>query len=312
MRDISNKAPTLRETVAAVTVRAQPATIGRLREGDVPKADPLVVARVAGIQAAKNVARLIPYCHNVPLSFVGLEFSLGDAEINITATVRAVYATGVEMEALAAAAAAALTLYDMLKPVDDAMVITDLRVVSKKGGQSDFVNVYDRRLRAAVLVSSDSAAAGEKEDKSGKLIMERLKAEGFEVVTSRIVPDDAAALKEALIYFADELNVDLVLTTGGTGFGPRDVMPEVTAEVMGREAPGIAEAMRGFGQRRTHYAMLSRGRAGLRGKTLIINLPGSTRGVAESLDALFPGLLHAFGMLAGAGHAEAEAPHNAK
>jgi cyclic pyranopterin phosphate synthase len=303
MLDISRKTETLRIATARAAVRMAAETVVRVRCGSVPKGDPLPVAKVAAIQAAKDTPRLIPYCHPVPLDFVGVEFELGEDSIVITVTAKAVAKTGVEMEALTGAAAAALTVYDMLKMLDDSLLIAEVALVSKKGGKSDFRDQFDRPLRAAVVVMSDSIAAGKKSDQSGRSIVERLEAEGVEVADYRIIPDDAAQIRETVLRYCDELELDLVLTTGGTGLGPRDTTPEALDGIIEREAPGIAEAMRAYGQRRTPRAMLSRGRAGVRGNTLIVALPGSRTGVAESLDALLPGLFHAFHMLWGEGHA---------
>ena len=157
-------------------------------------------------------------------------------------------------------------------------------------------------LRAAVLVMSDSVAAGKATDSSGLLIVETLKQQGIEVADYRIVPDDLETIVATITDYADHRALDLVLTTGGTGLSPRDCTPEAMARIIEREAPGIVEAVRAYGQERTPYSMLSRGRAGTRGRTLIVNLPGSKRGVAESLKALFPGLLHAFKMIRASRH----------
>jgi molybdenum cofactor synthesis domain-containing protein len=206
------------------------------------------------------------------------------------------------MEALTAASVAALTLYDMLKMVDESMEIVSVSLVSKTGGKSDFAQRFEAPPRAAVLVMSDSVAAGRKEDRAGRLIVERLREHGVEVPEYRVIPDDREAIERTIRSYCDDLKLDLVVTTGGTGLGPRDTTPEAMSGIIEREAPGIAEASRGYGQSRTPYAMLSRGRAGVRGTTLVINLPGSTRGAAESLDALFPAVLHALHMIQGEGH----------
>lgn len=302
MRDISRKATTLRTAAARATLRVAPATIDALRAGALPKGDPLPVARVAAVQAAKQTSALIPYCHPIAIDHVEVDFEIGAAEIAATASVTAIDRTGVEMEALLAASIAALTLYDMLKPIDPGMEIAGITLCEKRGGKSSFAGAQGPSRRAAVLVVSDSVAGGVREDRSGGAIAERLAREGIELVESATVPDDAGAIAAALERLADGSALDLVITTGGTGVGPRDVTAEATARVIEREVPGIAEALRAFGQSRTPFAMLSRGKAGLRGKTLIVNLPGSPKGVAESLDALFPGVLHAFAMIAGGGH----------
>ncbi len=302
MRDISRKAPTLRTALARATLRVARATIEALGTGALPKGDPLPVAKVAAVQAAKQTSLLIPYCHPIAVEHVEVDFELGADTITAAVTVKASAKTGVEMEALTAAAAAALTLYDMLKPIDAGMEITAVRLCEKRGGNSNFVHAGGPPRRAAVLVVSDSVAAGAREDRSGALIAERLAREGLTVVQTKIVPDDAGAIGTALAHWADALKLDLIITTGGTGFGPRDVTAEATARIVDREIPGIPEALRAYGQTRTPFAMLSRGKAGLRGATLLVNLPGSPKGVEESLDALFPGVHHAFAMIEGGGH----------
>ncbi len=302
MRDISNKIKTLRTAIAKATLKVSPETIQLMRENKIPKGDPFPVAKVAAIQAAKNTSQIIPYCHPLPVDFVDCQFNVGNELIEITVEVKAVYKTGVEMEALTAASVAALTIYDMAKQVDESMEILGVRLVRKKGGKSDFKESFEKPLRAAVLVLSDSIAAGKNEDVSGKLIEERLKLLGIEVVEYTILQDDLEAIKKNLIRCADENKLDLVLTTGGTGIGPRDVTPEATLQVIEREVEGVGEALRQYGQERTPFSMLSRGKAGMRGKTMIVNLPGSQKGVSDALDVLFPPLLHAFKMIGGGGH----------
>lgn len=302
MRDISHKFPTLRTATARAELHLAPATVARLRAGDIPKGDPLPVAKVAAIQAAKNTSQIIPYCHPLPVDFVGVEFAITDSLIAAEVTVKAIYKTGVEMEALTGASVAALTLYDMMKMLDDSMRIGSVELLEKRGGKSDFKNVFDTPPRAAVLVLSDSAAAGSRRDLSGRAIERRLAAEGVQVADYRIIPDETDSIVEALAAYADHDRLDLVLTTGGTGFGPRDNTPEAMARVIERDIPGLPEAIRAHGRERTPYASLSRAQAGLRGATLIVNLPGSPGGVEDSLDALFPAILHALRMIRGEGH----------
>lgn len=305
MRDISDKIKTLRIATAQAVLKASPDTIMAVREHTVPKGDPLSVAKVAAIQAAKNCFQIIPYCHPLPVDFVGVEFSLHDDFIEVQVTVKAIYKTGVEMEAMAAASVAVLTMYDMLKMIDEDMEIGHVRLLSKKGGKSDFKTGNEqvrKNLRVAVVVMSDSIAAGRKEDLSGKLIVDRLRLEGIDVEEYQIIPDDVQQIQNLLIGYADDKHLDMVITTGGTGLSPRDNTPEAMSKIIEREVPGISEAMRNYGQERTPYSMLSRGMAGVRGKTLIINLPGSKSGVRESMDALFPSVLHSFKILRGGGH----------
>lgn len=302
MRDVSNKPNTLRTARATARLTCLPTTIVAIRAGNMPKADPLPVARVAGIQAAKNTSALIPYCHQVPLDFVSVEIELGENSIEIVAEVKAIWKTGVEMEALAAASAAALTLYDMLKIIDDSMEIGTIRLLEKKGGKSDTAGLPANGISAGILVMSDLGARGEREDKSGAAIKDRAESHGLRVAELKVIPDDPVMIENELRRFCDQLKVDLVLTTGGTGLGPRDNTPEATRKVIDREVQGIGEILRSHGQERTRYAMLSRGIAGIRGRSLIVNLPGSPKGVTESLDVLLPWVLHSFEMMKGKGH----------
>ncbi len=303
MWNILTKSPSRRTARAQATVRMAAETIDRIRRGDVPKGDPLPVAKVAAIQAVKNTSAIIPYCHPIPIEQVTVDFEIGQEEIIATVGVGNIARTGVEVEAMTGASVAALTLYDMLKMLDDTLSIGEVVLLEKTGGKSE---KWRRRkphgLRAAVLVLSDSIAAGRKEDLSGKMIAARLEREGVEVADYRIIPDEVEQIEQTLLEYADRDRLNLVVTTGGTGFAPRDRTPEAMERVIEKEAPGIAEAARAYGQERTPLSMLSRARAGIRGCTLIVNLPGSRSGVADSLDALFPAILHAFKMLRGEGH----------
>ena len=300
MKSVTSKTSTLRRARATARVLANPKTIERLRSNDLPKKDVLVVARVAGTAAAKKTPDLIPYCHPLPIGAVEIDFEVHEDRVDVLCTVEAVWKTGVEMEALTAASVAALTIYDMLKPIDKDMEIEAVRLEEKRGGKTDFGKRAPKGFKAAVIVTSDSTHQGKREDSSGRIIKEHLESFGIRP-SYTVLPDD----EEAIVGLMRELiagDTNLIVTSGGTGVGPRDVTVEATRRVIERELPGVSEAGRAYGQERTPYAMLSRGVAGVAGNTIIVNLPGSSRGAEETMRAIFPGILHAYGMLRGKGH----------
>lgn len=301
MFDVSRKFDSLREARAEATVKLSSWLIAAVKKGRVEKGDVFEVSRTAGILAAKRTSELIPMCHNLPVDFIGIEFETAKDSVIVRTHVKSIWKTGVEMEALVAASIAALTLYDMLKPLGEAIEIGNIRLLEKRGGKSQIKVDFPHPIRAAVVVASDSAAAGKRKDSSGALIVERLAAYRIKTSSYHVLPDDVEALKAELSGLVKK-KYDLVFTTGGTGLGPRDVTADATRAVLEREVPGIVEAARAFGQHRVPMAMLSRAVAGTAGKTLLINLPGSPKAVAESLDALLPALFHAFWMLEGGGH----------
>ena len=173
----------------------------------------------------------------------------------------------------------------------------DLEIVTERA--SGDADMNQNSFRAAILTASDRSFRGEREDKSGPKIAEMLTAAGYRVGSLLLLPDDEDGLAEALIRLADEEQPDVIFTTGGTGFSPRDRMPEATKRVIERETPGISEAIRAYSMQITPRAMLSRAVSGIRGKTLIVNLPGSPKAVQECLEFLLPPLEHGLGILRG-------------
>ncbi len=154
-------------------------------------------------------------------------------------------------------------------------------------------------IKAAVLTISDKGSRGEREDLSGPAVMEMLGNIGAEIINYEIIPDDAEVISARIIRLSDETGADLIVTTGGTGVSPRDVTPEATKAVIDRELPGMAEAMRAESLKKTPHAMISRTVCGIRGKTLIINLPGSVKGAKENLAVVLPAIPHAIEKICG-------------
>jgi molybdenum cofactor synthesis domain-containing protein len=181
------------------------------------------------------------------------------------------------------------------------MEILSVKLLEKSGGKSQFREKVPGGFKAGVLVISDSVSQGKKKDTAGENILQKLKEVGIDGAEYKIVPDESEDIKNSVCEWC-ESGYHLVITTGGTGLSPRDNTPEAIHPLIEKEIPGIMEAARNYGQHRTPYSMLSRGLAGLRGKTLILTLPGSSKGAAESMNALFPYVIHLYKMMDGGKH----------
>ena len=302
MVDITHKTTSLRTATAQAIVTVGSAeTMRAILEKKVPKGDVLEVARTAGLFAVKNTSNAIPDCHPIPVEFTGIAYEMEAESIKIEVTVKAIYRTGVEVEAMHGASIVALTMYDMLKPIDKNVGISDIKLLHKKGGKSDFNAAKDLNISVAVIVCSDSVSAGTKTDASGKVIVEKLEILGLTVSKYVVIPDEIASIQNQIQQHIDD-HIDLVVVTGGTGLSHKDVTPEAIIPLLDRRIPGIEEAMRTYGQQRTPYAMLSRSVAGFCKDTLVLALPGSVGGAAESMDAVFPSVLHLFSILNGNRH----------
>ncbi|WP_074407116.1 bifunctional molybdenum cofactor biosynthesis protein MoaC/MoaB [Aquimarina megaterium] len=302
MVDITHKTSTLRIATAQAIVKVSKSeTIEAIEQGTVPKGDVFAMSKAAGLLGVKKTPDLLPDCHPLPIEYTGIEYTIDGLEITVLVTIKTIYKTGVEVEAMHGASIVALNMYDMLKPIDKGVEIHHIKLLNKKGGKSDYKDKFRRDLKAAVIVCSDTISEGKKEDKAGKAIIAKLEQCEVDILDYVIIPDEAEIIQENAKRYQQQ-GADLIIYTGGTGLSKRDVTPDALRPLLDRTIPGIEEAVRKYGQDRMPYSMLSRSVAGTIKNALVLALPGSTNGAKESMDAIFPEVLHVFRILKGARH----------
>jgi cyclic pyranopterin monophosphate synthase len=323
MIDVGRKRATRRRAIAFGKIQVGAHALRLIVEKLLPKGDVLSLAEVAGIMGAKKTPDLLPLCHTLPLDQVSIHCvpQFPDT-IEVYCQVGAYAKTGVEMEALAGVQAALLTIWDLVKGTEPALVISDIKLLVKEGGKSGLwinpqgipewlADQLPRQnslsdVKTAVLVMSDRAAKGIYEDRSGTDLVLYLCDEGAENVDYRVIPDEEGTISDALHDIKKKHDPDIIITSGGTGPGPRDVTPDVLDMVCDRILEGFGEMLRHESAAYTDTAWLSRMRAGMLGDTLVIALPGSPKAVAECWEILKPFIGHALKMIAGQGHCKIE------
>jgi cyclic pyranopterin monophosphate synthase len=322
MADVRHKRITARRAVAVGELSAGAMAFTQIVERRLPKGDAMTMAEIAGLQGAKNASQWMPLCHPLPLEYIDVRCEPVSERhaIRVYCEVATFARTGVEMEALAGASAALLTLYDLTKPVEPALSFGGVRLLFKEGGkkglwlhpegmsEAERAHYKPRAIArlesidAAVLTLSDRASRGDYADTAGPLLVERLRDLGAKVSDAEVLADDLEPLASRLQTLASN-GIRLILCTGGTGLGPRDRTPEALALVADRHVDGIGELFRNESSQHTQMAWLSRADAVLIGNTLVIALPGSAKAVAQGMDILAPILAHALSMASGGGHA---------
>jgi molybdenum cofactor biosynthesis protein MoaC len=294
MVDITHKYNSLRTAVATAVLKVSKAeTIQAIVEKKVPKGDVFEMAKTAGLFAVKRTSDMIPDCHPLPVEYTAVRYRIEGFEIHIELEVHTIYKTGVEVEAMHGVSVVALTMYDMLKPIDKQIEIQNIRLLEKTGGKSGFKITLPENFSSSIIVYSDAVKVGKKQDTAGQAVLTKLQKLGIENADYQIIGQENDLLNDTLQTQIAK-GTKLVIVVGGTGIGAQDNSPEIVKQLIDFEIPGIAEAARTYGQERTSLAMLSRSVAGIKDKTLLLALPGSTQGARESMDALFPSLLHIF------------------
>lgn len=318
MIDVSEKEHSVRRAVATGTIRMKPATVQRILALEMPKGDVLATSRVAGIMAAKRTSEILPLCHPLFLSSVEvrIESNIANGEFQVFCEAKTKAQTGVEMEALTGCFAALLCIYDMSKGVDTDLVIGNVVLLEKEGGRSGHfmtTRAFERNVvrlpkhelggvKVGVVVSSDRAADGVYEDRTGPKLKEEFERRGAAVAHISVVKDDVERIRAAVRANIQAYGLDLVVVAGGTGLGPRDVTPEALAPLLTRTIPGFAELLRSEGAHSTPNAWLSRSVVGTIGETLVVTLPGSPKAVEESMPVLEKLVPHALKMMKGGAH----------
>jgi len=316
MIDVGEKPVTRRICRATGSLTAAPATLLKIERGELPKGNALALAEAAGIAAVKKTPDLLPLCHPLPVDAVRFEFLFEPGRLQVECEVVAHAKTGVEMEALSGVTACLLCVYDLVKGIDPALELGEIRLLEKIGGKSGHwvhpkgmahsgvpqnPNTHLDLDEAWVITLSDRCSRGEAEDTSGPALESLLRATGVKQVRRELLPDEPELLL-VLLKQAIDRGVRLIVTTGGTGLGPRDRTPETLDRLEGRRVPGMGELMRSRGAGSTPFAWLSRSDAVLVGSSLVIALPGSRKGAVESLTAVMDLIDHALDVSSGGDH----------
>ncbi len=323
--DISNKAVTERVAIAYGEINVGSEVLKLIQAKNLPKGDVLALAEIAGINGAKQAHQMIPMCHPLALEQVIIhsDIDIKSTTISVFCLARAYEKTGVEMEALAGVNAALLTIYDLSKGTNPDVLLSNVHLVMKSGGKKglwlsprplstvlqsiiDNVSQEEKKIlahiSAAIITISDRASKKLYADESGELLVNKLSKLGANVIQHDCVADDIVAIQESIRKIIAKYSPELIITTGGTGFTPRDVTPEAITPLINKVIPGIAEKLRYDGAKSTDFSWLSRSIVGVIDKTLVITLPGSRKAVVQGLDSLKPLLKHALHMVQGGSH----------
>ncbi|QES88394.1 bifunctional molybdenum cofactor biosynthesis protein MoaC/MoaB [Rhizosphaericola mali] len=302
MVDITHKIYTLRKAIASAEVNVSSIeTINKIKNNEVPKGNIFEFARAAGLLGIKKTSDLIPDCHPLPIEYTSINYEIIDLTIKIILEVHTIYRTGVEVEAMHGASIVALTMYDMLKPIDKGITINNIKLEHKSGGKSDYKKVKIADLNVAIIVCSDSISQNQSEDTAGLYIMKKMKEFGIQTIDYSIIPDNSNGISQKAQQLCNDY-FDLLIFSGGTGLSDRDNTPDAILPLLTKQVDGPMEIARNYGQERMPYSMLSRGVAGFIDQTFVLTIPGSKNAAEDYMNALFPYLFHVFQVANGFKH----------
>jgi len=299
MVDITDKISSKRMASASAKISMKKETVSLIQNDELPKGGVLDVAKLAGIQAAKQTSNLIPLCHSLNITWLNLDFEIQEDYIQIYSIAKTKDSTGLEMEALTAVSVAALTIYDMVKSVDKSMVISDIHLLEKQGGKSD--SHTDFSPKTALLILSQSVHEGKSEDFSGPILKKGLTNYGCVIDYTEVIPDDSGKLQTVIADLVSN-DFELIVTSGGTGVGPYDITIDTIEPMLTKKLQGVEQALHNYGQKNIQTAMLSRLLAGSIDSTFIICLPGSPTAAKDAISVLMPNFLHVFPISKGNRH----------
>jgi len=306
MIDVGHKRPTRRRAVASGSIKMSKVAFEAVKNRTLPKGDVLALAESSGIMGAKNASNMLVMCHPLPLDQVTIHSVLNEDDYSLTIYCQSVVfaKTGVEMESLAGVNAALLTIWDLVKGIEPNLEIRNTKLLVKTGGKSGvWINPegipkwledqlpradFFKDIKAAVVVMSDRASKGDYEDISGSLIKDLLQDSGAALLDYRLVPDDKEAIEKNIKDICRNHKPDILITSGGTGPGPRDITPEALENICERMLNGFGDMLRTESLYFTDTAWLSRMTAGMCGSSLIIAFPGSPKAVKECWDIISP------------------------
>jgi molybdenum cofactor biosynthesis protein MoaC len=292
MSDVSNKDEILHRATSQSIIRVYPETLERVKNNKSFEVNIIESAKISATLAAKKSWEIIPHSHQKTIDHVRVDISIRSELIEIIVEVKGLSKSSLVIESLTAASAAAITIYDKLRSLGDSVSIESIRLLRESDVVLESKEKRGKKVKAAVLVIGNSELLQEKEDQMQKFTVDKLSKNDFEVIESNVIDTKHNLIESNLKRLCDETKVNLVITCGGIEFKSENIVSDITEKLLDKKIEGIPEMLRSYGVKRIPSAILYRGVAGIRDKSVIINLPGNIKEISESLDMLFPYLLH--------------------